>query len=83
MRTYSVPARAARGPVFARAIQSRMVPDDADFCMQARNGVRCALCVRGGVGGGVCVFVVGGGVGGWLLASPACGVISRWGNLNG
>ena len=45
MRTYSVPARAARGPVFARAIQSRMVPDDADFCMQARNGVRCALCV--------------------------------------
>lgn len=31
---YQVPAAEAKGPVHARALQSRMVPRDAHFCMQ-------------------------------------------------
>ena len=34
VRVYEVEARHAKGPVFARAMGSRMVSDDASFCMQ-------------------------------------------------
>jgi hypothetical protein len=34
VRTFNVPASEAKGPVFARALGSRMVPNDAEFCMQ-------------------------------------------------
>jgi len=34
VRTYNVPSTEAKGPVFARALASRMVMPDSQFCMQ-------------------------------------------------